>query len=210
VYPILFSLLLLLLLPTCNSSQRIYNKLSDTEYTSPEYREILGKWTREGSVHKGLGTELLVTATYQSEEFRRAFAKEYGRLYMQTTQENQKMIDDQLRAARDYDGFIVSIYTPKREWDDFAEKGSLWKVYLLKDGRIRTEPVEIRKIKKERTLSREVEKYRGLSESFFPFVDPWSTVYVFRFKKKGQPEAVLSMELIFASPPGSTALRWDF
>ena len=199
VYPIFFSLVLLLLLTTCTSSQRVYKKLSDTEYTSFEYREVLEKWTREGSIHKGLGTELLVTATYECEEFRTAFVKEYGRLYMQSPQESQKMIDDQARAARDYDGFLVSIYTPKREWDDFAKKDSLWKVYLIRDGSMKTEPLEIRKVKRD----------RAMSEVFYPFISAWTSIYVFRFEKKNQLQASQSLDLVLASPSGSATLRWD-
>jgi len=210
VYPVCCFVLLLPLLLTCAPSKRIYSQLSDTEFTSPDYREILDKWTRKGSIRKGLGTELLVTATYQSEEFRRAFAKEYGRLYMQTPEESQKMLDDQMSAADDYDGFLVAIYTPEKEWDDFAETGSLWRVYLIKDGRFRLEPLEIRKVKKQRTLSREIGRYRALSESFLPYVSPWTTLYIFRFKKNGLPEASQSLELILTSPSGSASLKWDF
>jgi hypothetical protein len=201
--------LLLPILLACTPSKRIYSEFSDTEYTSPDYRAILDKWTRKGSIHKGLATELLVTATYQSEEFRRAFTKEYGRLYMQTPEENQKMLDDQMRAASDYDGFLVAIYTPEKEWDDFAEKGSLWRVYLIKDGRFRLEPLEIRKVKKQRTSSRGIGRYRAMSESFLPYVNSWTTLYVFRFRKKGLPEASHSLELILASPFGSVSLKWD-
>ena len=209
VYRVCCLVLLLPILLTCTPSKRIYSQLSDTEYTSPDYRTMLDKWTRKGSIHKGLGTELLVTATFQSEEFRRAFAKEYGRLYMQTPQENQKMLDDQMSAAGDYDGFLVAIYTPEKAWDDFAETGSLWRVYLIKDERFRLEPLEIRKVKKQRTLSRDIGRYRAMSESFLPYVNPWTTLYVFRFKRNGLPEHPHSLELILTSPSGSTSLKWD-
>ena len=210
VYPVCCLILLIPVLVTCTSSKRIYTQLSDTEYTSPDYRAMLDKWTRKGSIHKGLGTELLVTATYQSEEFRRAFVKEYGRLYMQTPEENHKMYDDQMSAARDYDGFLIAIYTPEKEWDDFAEKGSLWRAYLFKDGRFRLEPFDIRKVRKRRAVSREIGRYRALSESFLPYVSPWTTLYVFRFKKQGLPEASQSLELILTSPSGSASIKWDF
>jgi hypothetical protein len=187
-------------LTTCTSSQRVYQKLSDTEYTSSEYRMILEKWTRAGSIHKGLSTELLMSATYKTEQFRRAFAKEYSRLSMYSPRESQKMIDDQLRAAKDYDEFVVSVHAAEKKWDDFAEKDSLWNMYLLKNGRTRTEPMEIRKIKKDRKLF----------EVFYPFVTRWSSIYLFRFKKNDREEAVRSMELILAGPLGSATLEWDF
>jgi hypothetical protein len=95
--------------------------------------------------------------------------------------------------------FLVSICTQERQWDDFSEKDSLWKVYLIRDEQFRAEPLEIRKVKKSRTLS----------ESFYPFISPWSSIYIFRFKKKDKCQPSKSLELILTSPPGSTKLKWD-
>ena len=53
----------------------------------------------------------------------------------------------------------------------------LSKLYLIRDGRFRVEPFEIRKGKKGRTLS----------ESFYPFISPWSSIYIFKFRKADQP-----------------------
>ena len=103
------------------------------------------------------------------------------------------MMDDQIKAAKDYDDFLVSINTQEKQWDDFSEKDSLWKVYLIRDGQFRIEPLEIRKVKKN----------RALSESFYPFISPWSSISIFRFKKKDQPQPSKSVELIFTSSAGS-------
>lgn len=199
VCPFCFLILLLYLFSACASSRNIYNKLSDTEYTSSDYRIILERWTRKGSIHKGLRTELLITATYKAEEFRRAYTEEYTRVYMLTSTQNANMRDDQIEAAEDYDDFLVSIYTQEKEWDDFSERDSLWKVYLIKDGQFRIEPLEIRKVKKSRTLS----------EFFYPFISPWSSIYIFRFKKKDWPQPSKSFELVLTSALGSTILKWD-
>jgi len=199
VYPFCFLVLLFCLFSACASSLNIYNKLSDTEYTSSDYRVILERWTRKGSIHKGLKTELLITATYRAEEFRRAYTEEYARVYLLTSPQNGTMMDDQIEAAKDYDDFLVSIYTQEKEWDDFSERDSLWKVYLIKDGQFRIEPLEIRKVKKSRTFS----------ETFYPFISPWSSVYIFRFKKKDLPQPSQSVELVLTSAPGSTILKWD-
>lgn len=199
VYPFCFLIPLLCLFSACASSLNIYNKISDTEYTSSDYRAILERWTRKGSIHKGLKTELLITATYKAEEFRRAYAEEYARVYLLTSPQDGAMMNDQIEAAKDYDDFLVSIYTQEKEWDDFSERDSLWKVYLIKDGQFRIEPLEIRKVKKSRTLS----------ETFYPFISPWSSVYIFRFKKKDLPQPSQSVELVLTSAPGSTILKWD-
>ncbi|MEE8300186.1 MAG: hypothetical protein V3R28_02640 [Desulfatiglandales bacterium] len=57
------------LFSACSSSLNIYDRLSDTEYTSSDYRVVLERWTRKRSIHRGLKTELLVMATYKTEEF---------------------------------------------------------------------------------------------------------------------------------------------
>jgi len=49
VYPLCLLSLLLYLFSACASSLNIYDKLSDTEYTSSDYRVILERWTRKGS-----------------------------------------------------------------------------------------------------------------------------------------------------------------
>ncbi len=68
VYPICFLSLLMYLFSACSSSLNIYDRLSDTEYTSSDYRVVLERWTRKRSIHRGLKTELLVMATYKTEE----------------------------------------------------------------------------------------------------------------------------------------------
>jgi len=113
--------------------------------------------------------------------------------------QNANMMNDQIAAAEVYDDFLVSIYTQEKEWDDFSERDSLWKVYLIKDGQFRIEPLEIRKAKKSRTFS----------ETFYPFISPWSSVYIFRFKKKDLPQPSKSVELVLTGAPGSTILKWD-
>ena len=150
-------------------------------------------------MHKGLKAELLIAATYRGEEFRKAYVQEYARIYMANPLQSKTMMGDQIRAARDYDEFLVAIYTQEKKWDDFSEKDSLWKVYLIRDGRFRAEPLEIRKI----------EKNRKLFESFYPFISPWSSIYIFRFKKQDQSHSYKSVELLLTSAPGSTKIAWD-
>lgn len=118
IYPVCFIALFLCLFSAC-ASQNIYRKLSDTEYTSPDYI-VLERWTRDGSIHKGLKTELLVTVTYKGEKFRRAYTKEYAGVYMLKPHQEKIMMDDQIEAAKDYDDFLVSRYTPEKKWDDFS------------------------------------------------------------------------------------------
>ncbi len=81
VYPICFLSLPMYLFSACSPSLNIYDRLSDTEYTSSDYRVVLERWTRKRSIHRGLKTELLVNVTYKTEEFRRIYTREYARVY---------------------------------------------------------------------------------------------------------------------------------
>gem|GEM_PF-6510717 len=75
VHPFGFLISVLYLFSGCAPSWNIYNRLSDTEYTSSDYRTMLERWTRNGSVHKGLKTGLLMVATYKAGEFKRLIRK---------------------------------------------------------------------------------------------------------------------------------------
>jgi len=55
-----FNLFIVLFIPflfilfSCSSIQSLYNRLSDEQYISDEYRTVLKKWTRKGSIYKGI------------------------------------------------------------------------------------------------------------------------------------------------------------
>ena len=176
----------------------VYNGLSDVQYISPHYRAVLEKWTRKGSIYKGLKTELLVASTYKTKEFRRAYTEEYCKIYSLTPHQSKMMMDDQMQAAGDYNDFLVSLCAQEKQWDDFSERNSLWNVFLLRDGYFREKPLEVRKVKEKRLLYK----------SFYPFISPWSSVYVFRFKKTDKLKASKSLELVLTGVPGSIRLKW--
>lgn len=189
---------LFFLLFACSSMLNVYNGLSDVQYISPHYRAVFEKWTRKGSIYKGLKTELLVASTYKTKEFRRAYTEEYCKIYSLTPHQSKMMMDDQMQAADDYNDFLVSLCAQETQWDDFSERNSLWNVFLLRDGYFREKPFEVRKVKEKRPLYK----------SFYPFISPWSSVYVFRFKKTDKLKASKSLELVLAGVPGSLRLKW--
>ncbi len=191
------ALLFLFMFSSCSTTVNIFHTLSDTEYTSPGYKNLLERWTKKGTIHRGLKTELLVTATYKTEEFRIGYTEEYSRIYRLDTQKSRVMMNDQIRAANEYDDFLVSAYAPDENRMDFSGNNSVWKAYLLKDGKFRLEPFEIRRVKKEGLLH----------EAFYPFITPWSATYIFRFQKR--PRGCEKVELVITGTPGSTVLKWE-
>jgi hypothetical protein len=177
----------------------VYTGLSDAQYISPDYRAALEKWTRKGSMYKGLKTELLIASTYKTEGFRKAYTEEYCKIYSLTPRQSKMMMDDQIQAANDYDDFLVSMDAEEKQWDDFSERNSLWNIFLLRDGYFREKPLKVREVKEKRILY----------ESFYPFISPWSSVYVFRFKKTDKMKTSKSLELVITGVPGSIKLKWN-
>ena len=84
----------------------VYTGLSDAQYISPDYRAALEKWTRKGSMYKGLKAELFIASTYKTEGFRKAYTEEYCKIYSLTPRQSKMMMDDQIQAANDYDDFL--------------------------------------------------------------------------------------------------------
>lgn len=184
---------------SCSSMQDLYNKLSDRQYISGDYRTALEKWTRKGSLYKGLKTELVLSSVYKADEFRKAYAHEYGRVYSLTGRQGENMLQKEIQEARKYDEFLVAVDAAEEQWDDFSKRDSLWNVFLLRDGKLREKPLEVRKLKEKRIFY----------ESFFPFISPWSSVYSFRFKRPDSPGNSEVLELVFTGLPGTIRLTWS-
>jgi len=189
----------LFILFSCSSIQSLYNRLSDEHYTSDDYRTALKKWTRKGSIYKGLKTELLLSSVYKGNEFRKAYTIEYCKVYSLPPHQVNNMLHNQMQAADDYDDFLVVIDAGEEQWDDFSKRNSLWSVFLLRDGNLREKPLEVRKLKENRIFY----------ESFFPFISPWSSAYNFRFKKTDRLNDSKLLELIFTGLPGTIRLKWS-
>lgn len=189
----------LLILFSCSSIQSLYNRLSDEHYMSDDYRTVLKKWTRKGSIYKGLKTELVLSSVYKGDEFRKAYTNEYCKVYSLPPHQVNNMLHNQMQAADDYDDFLVVIDAGEEQWDDFSKRNSLWSVFLLRDGNLREKPLEVRKLKENRIFY----------ESFFPFISPWSSVYSFRFKRPDSPGNSEALELVFTGLPGTIRLTWS-
>ena len=189
----------LFILFSCSSMQSLYNRLSGEQYISDDYRAVLKKWTRKGSLYKGLKTELLLSSVYKGDEFRKAYTNEYCRVYSLPPHQAKNMLRNEMQAANDYDDFLVVIDAGEKQWDDFSERNSLWNVFLLRYGHLREKPFEIRKLKENKIFY----------ESFFPFISPWSSVYSFRFKRPDSPGNAELLELVLTGLPGTIRLAWS-
>ncbi len=176
-------------------------------YHTRAYKKVSNAWTREARIHSGLQVELIVSATFKSAEFRRAYTDEYATAYKLTPEEKEAFWDDQLTAATSGHEFVVASFVPDKKWDDFDKAQSMWRIYLINDNNERVTPVQVRRVKKN----------DAVTSHFFPYVTPWKSIYTVRFPwtVSETNEAIIKggttdVRLVIASVVGTAEMRWQF
>jgi hypothetical protein len=178
---------------------------SDDPYHTETFKKASGAWSREARIHRGLGVELIVSATFKSEQFRRAYADEYARAYMLTPEKKEQFLEAQLVAATHGHEFLMASFVPERKWNDFDKGNSMWKLYLVNDQNERVVPVEVRKVKQN----------DAVTPHFFPHITPWKSTYTVRFPRNipasNQPiikDATKGVKLVITSVLGTAEMDW--
>lgn len=179
---------------------------SQDPYHGGNYREFLDFWTRKARIYVGgFDLELVVAATFKTHAFREAYTAEYARAYKLNRVETDKLLQDQIHAARMYNDIVISAFMPDKRWNDFHEKDTIWKVYLISDDTVRVKPLEVRRLK----------NVDAVLTHFFPYISPWDVVYLVRFPASagtGEPvysAKTKSVKLVITSVRGSAELAWD-
>ena len=173
---------------------------------NPEYKAVFETWTKEDRIYKGFDCKLIAAATYKSMQFRRAYAQEYAKLYRLGPAEKERFLKDQADAAATYTEIVFAAYVPDKQWDDFLEEKSTWKINLIVDESERVAPVEIRKL----------ERNNVVLKHFFPYVTPWKSVYLLRFptSRRDTGEALVgnqsrALTLLVSSVLGTAEMTWE-
>ncbi len=178
-------------------------------YTAPQYNDVLERWTRTGHVYtlNTLDDQLVVTATYQSWDFRWAYVVRYADDFRLATQERTRLLEASLDAARRGHEFYVALYTQNRRWGELTRPTSAWRPQLVTDRRVEVSPTSIEPVDRPGALER----------TYFPYTTPWRQVFRIRFPRTVQVGGV-ETELLtsttkyfilrFSGPLGSTDLVW--
>lgn len=189
------------------SCTRVDRFLESTDpYHTETYKEICNEWSREARIHRGLEVELIVSATFKSEEFRHAYADEYAKAYKLTPDEKKQFLEDQFKAATLSHEFLIASFVPNKEWDNFDKANSMWKLYLVNDQNERVVPVEVRKVKRQ----------DAVTPHFFPYITPWKSIYAARFPYNipGTSHPLIKddtkgVKLVITSVLGTAEMRWS-
>jgi hypothetical protein len=199
-----------LLLNSCSSLKELPGQFSQVVSTQAateqsEYSRVLSEWTRSGSIYNQLDTELLITATYHSQSFRRAYVAAYARAYHLNDNQKEDLWHEQLSQAQEFYEFLVAAYVPESDWNDFASPRSSWRLLLEVDHGEQVAPLEIRRIR----------KVTQLISSFYPYVQPWEMVYKVKFAARGLAKAPFpepgdeTLTLVVSNPRGTARLIWQ-
>ncbi|MDY6954168.1 MAG: hypothetical protein SWE60_21900 [Thermodesulfobacteriota bacterium] len=176
-------------------------------YHSATYKGVYEKWTRQCRIHRGLEVVLIASATFKSEEFRKAYTEEYAKAHRLGPEEEERLLRDQVKAVPLGHDVIVAVFVPDKKWNDFDKADATWRLYLVNDWNERVAPVEVRRLKRgDPVLSH-----------FFPYITPHKSAYAVRFPYNApggdQPflrGAAHRATLIITSVLGTAEMHWDF
>ncbi|MFN2267450.1 MAG: hypothetical protein ABR542_07175, partial [Desulfonatronovibrio sp.] len=183
-------LVLLVCLPGCRDTKTVNFLWPELE---DQYIETTRQWTRTGSIHSGFETEVIVHATYKSEDWLKAYSLKNAQVFARTAQEQEDTNKTLFRAEGKESEFFLSIYSPKNEQAKLKFNDSLWSIFVLEADQ-KVYPIEIRPVKEP----------LGRIQVFFPHVRQWHNNYILRFPG----ELGNSFSMIMTGPLGRIELDW--
>jgi hypothetical protein len=176
------------------------------------YEPVCEDWSRDARIYRGFEVELIATATYKSEEYRRAYTDEYAQAYQLTAQAKQDFWQDQSEALTRGHEFVMASFVSLEQWDDFHRADSMWKIYFVNDQDDRVVPVEIRQFKRQGKVKRR----DSVKSHFLPYDTPWKSVYTIRFPydvpgtdRPLVSEETKSFKLVITSVLGLAQMEWN-
>ena len=86
---IFFAASLLLFTANCTKVSKFVE--SAEPYHTETYKRVCDRWSREVRIHRGLEVLLIASATFKSDEFRRAYVDEYAAAYKLTSEGKNSM-----------------------------------------------------------------------------------------------------------------------
>lgn len=137
------------------------------------YLAVLDRWSRGDKVYEGLEARLYMNATYKTIEFRKAYIDRYAKGYELSPERVKSLMERETEQSLAYNEFFFTAFTPEEALNDFAEKDSVWQIYLEDAKGNRAKPLSIIAVSNSEPVLREI----------FPYFDLWSKAYTIQFPK---------------------------
>ena len=177
------------------------------EYVAVDYDSVLRKWTRSAQLTSlnAMDNVLTVSATYESWDFRWAYAVRYAEDYRLTVEQRHALLERSLAETRERHEFYLALYAQKHKWNDLTEEHPAWIVRLVDDAGTETAPSEIQVIRKP----------NAIELTYFPYTTPWRSAFRLTFPRvraDGRPTIPPEARwfgLRFAGPQGNQEVIWE-
>jgi hypothetical protein len=148
--------------------------IADQRASGP-YGTALERVTRRATLYAGLETRAFVRATYLSPEFVAAQAAEISRMRAEPPAVASARLARMLEENR-VPSFFVALHTPSKDWNDWNEPNSVWRLTVdLGHGQI------------DRPKVTRIDRPDAETLALYPYLDPFSIGYVLHFTGEPQP-----------------------
>ncbi|MBI5419818.1 MAG: hypothetical protein HZA60_07005 [Deltaproteobacteria bacterium] len=170
---------------------------------SPSYSRTTEAYTRTKEVHDGLDTRFILSATWLSPDWIRAFEEEYANIYYLDAARKERVVARWKGESGSYVRFFVALFTPDETGNDLEKPGTLWSLRLVGADEKDYQPVYLRKSSlRPEEISR-----------FFPYSGTWYRAYEVAFPKeaeKGAPPkfGAPRLKLVLSGVQGRAVLAW--
>jgi hypothetical protein len=177
------------------------------EYVAQDYDRVLQRWTRSAELlsMSELDNVLCVTATYESWDFRWAYAVRYAEDYRLTVEQRRSLLQASLAESKREHEFFVALYAQKHKWGDLMRDNPAWIVRLIDDTGNEVAPREINEIRRP----------GAIEHTYFPYTNPWRRTFRISFpiafsdgRSTISPHARW-FGLRFAGAQGNDQLVWE-
>lgn len=175
----------------------------DVQLTEPfsapatSYGEALRRHTRAVELYQGFDTVAKVWATWKTPDLRGELVEASIRAYRLEGEGAAALRSEEEARARRGREFHLSVYTPKKQWNDLESPNTLWRLLLeLPDGN-RLAPLEV--------------SYRAKTDKSpveYPYVSPWTREYTVFFPLLDE-KALQGRGVLLMTGPLGTA-RFEF
>ncbi len=171
---------------------------------SKRYARTTEAFTRTREVHDGLETRFILSSTWLSPEWVRAFSEEYANIYYLDLERKEQMIGRWEGESARYERFFVALFTPDDRTNDLDREETLWTLHLVRADEKDFEPVYVK-----RTSLRPEEVSR-----FFPYSGTWYRGYEVAFPKEAgekvaTPTPAPRFKLVLSGVLGRAVLVWE-
>ena len=171
---------------------------------SPTYSRTTEKFTRTKEVHDGLETRFILSATWLSPEWIRAFSEEFAGIYYLDAARKEKVITQWKGESEGHVRFFVALFVPDERGNDLEKPDTLWSLRLVRSDEKDFPPDYVRKSGlKPEEISR-----------FFPYSGTWYRAYEVAFPKEamgGDPAkpGAPRLKLVLSGVQGRAVLAWE-